>query len=207
MDIRESYDSAASCYAERLSNELDDKPLDRHLLNRFAEENNGGGLVGDIGCGPGHIAAYLHKQGVEVYGVDLSPQMVSVAKERHPDLTFCVEDMRHLSAHDKSLVGIVLFYSIVHFPTAELLPVFREMRRVLADGGCMLISFHVGEFNIHCQELFGAPVSLDFQAHLPGDVIDALRASGFVVLEEICREPYADVEYPSRRCYLMAKAA
>lgn len=207
MDIRESYDSAASRYAESLSNELDDKPLDRHLLNRFAEEVAGKGLVGDIGCGPGHIAAYLSKQGVNVYGVDLSPEMVAIATKTNPDLEFCVEDMRHLSARDKSLAGLVLFYSIVHFSTAELQPVFREMRRVLADGGCMLIAFHDGEFRIHCDELFGAPVSLDFHAHHHSDVIDALRASGFSVREEICREPYPDVEYPSRRCYLIAKAA
>lgn len=37
MDIRESYDSAAAAYAAHLADELDCKPLDRHLLNRFAE--------------------------------------------------------------------------------------------------------------------------------------------------------------------------
>jgi hypothetical protein len=44
MDIRESYDSAADAYAEHLSDELARKPLDRHLLNRFAEEVSGKGL-------------------------------------------------------------------------------------------------------------------------------------------------------------------
>ena len=52
MDTRASYDSAAKAYAEHLADELAHKPLDRHLLNRFAEETRGRGLVADFGCGP-----------------------------------------------------------------------------------------------------------------------------------------------------------
>jgi trans-aconitate methyltransferase len=54
MDVRESYDSAAEVYAQHLASELAQKPLGRHLLNRFAEETRGRGLVADLGCGPGH---------------------------------------------------------------------------------------------------------------------------------------------------------
>ena len=43
--IRTSYDSAAAAYVEHLYGELTAKPLDRNLLNRFAEE------IGDRGTG------------------------------------------------------------------------------------------------------------------------------------------------------------
>ena len=56
MDILASYDSAANAYAEHLFLELEQKPLDRHILNRFAEAVDGLGLVADLGCGPGRIA-------------------------------------------------------------------------------------------------------------------------------------------------------
>src|SRR4051812_12194369 len=84
MDIRESYDSAAKAYAEHLAGELAHKPLDRHLLNRFAEETRGRGLVADFGCGPGHVARYLRDQGVDILGIDLSPEMIRVATCRNP---------------------------------------------------------------------------------------------------------------------------
>lgn len=206
MDIRESYDSAAAAYAEHLSDELARKPLDRHLLNRFAEETRGRGPVADLGCGPGHVAAYLREQGVTVFGVDLSEQMVAVARTRTPDLDFRVEDMRNLSVSDATLAGIVLFYSIVHFDLAELPGVFREARRVLKDGGLALVAFHAGDYLVHRDELFGAPVSLDFRAHLPESVVEVLRSTGFAVMEEIHRDPYEGVEYASRRCYLVARA-
>lgn len=207
MDIRESYDSAAEAYAEHLSDELAHKPLDRHLLNRFAEETRGRGPVADLGCGPGHVAAYLNQQGVTIFGVDFSAQMVMAARKRNPEISFHVEDLRNLTASDASLSGVVLFYSIVHFDLLELPAVFREARRVLVDGGLALIAFHAGEYIVHRDELFGAPVSLDFRAHLPQRVVEALRGAGFAVIEEIHRDPYEGVEYPSRRCYLIARAA
>src|SRR5215217_3896695 len=105
MDVRESYDSAAEAYAEHLVSELAHKPLDRHLLNRFAEDTRGRGLVADIGCGPGHVARYLHDQDVTVAGIDLSPKMIAVAARLNPGLELKTGDMRDIPLPDASLVG------------------------------------------------------------------------------------------------------
>ena len=207
MDVRESYDSAAAAYAEHLSDELARKPLDRHLLNRFAEGTRGRGPVADLGCGPGHVARYLSQQGVTVFGIDFSENMVAMAQSLHPDLDFRVEDMRRLSASDASLAGVLLFYSIVHFDLTELPSVFREARRVLVRGGLALVSFHMGEEIVHRDELFGAQVSLDFRCHTPEKVVEALRSANLAVIEQVHREPYDGAEYPSRRCYLVAQAS
>ena len=206
MSIRESYDSAAGAYAEHLAGELVHKPLDRHLLNRFAEQTRGRGLVADLGCGPGHVARYLQEQGVTTVGLDLSPGMVEVAASLHPGLDFRVDDMTRLDLADASLAGIVSFYSIVHFEAAELGAVFQQMRRVLAPGGLALVAFHIGDQVVHLDDLFGVPVSLDFRFHDPGKVVEALRAARLAVIEHTEREPYEGVEYPSRRCYLLARA-
>jgi SAM-dependent methyltransferase len=206
MDVRQSYDSAAQAYAEHLADELRHKPLDRHLLSRFAEDTRGRALVADLGCGPGHVARYLHEQGVTVLGLDLSPGMVEVARSLHPGLDFRVDDMTRLQLADASLAGIVSFYSIVHFEPSELGAVFQQMRRVLAPGGLALVAFHVGEQVVHLDELFGSPVSLDFRFHVPDKVVEALQRAHLPVIEHTEREPYESVEYQSRRCYLLARA-
>ena len=206
MDIRNSYDSAADAYAEHLFNELEQKPLDRHILNRFAEAVRGRGRVADLGCGPGHVAKYLHDQGVDVFGVDLSPEMVRCAARHCADIDFRVGDMTSLDLPAASLAGIVAFYSIVHFETSELELVFRECRRVLVPGGSMLLAFHIGVETVHVDDLWGSPVNLDFRFHRPGDVISALRAAHLTVTETVEREPYEGSEYASRRCYLLAMA-
>ena len=81
---RESYDEIAATYTERMFTELAGKPLDRHLLNRFAEDVRDHGLVADLGCGPGHMARYLHEQGVRMLGIDLAPRMIEGARKLSP---------------------------------------------------------------------------------------------------------------------------
>lgn len=207
MDIRGSYDSAANAYVEHLFTELEHKPLDRHLLNRFAEAVRGRGLVADLGCGPGHIAKYLHEQDVDVCGIDLSPEMIRCAVRLCPGVEFRAGDMTSLDFPAESLAGIVAFYSIVHFETLELDAVFRECRRVLVRDGSMLVAFHAGQEKNHVEDLWGQPVDLDFYFHTSSDVTRALRNAGLIVTESVEREPYEGVEYPSRRCYLFARAA
>lgn len=202
--IRESYDRAAESYADHLFDELTKKPLDRHLLNRFAESVRGSGLVADLGCGPGHVARYLHEAGVDVIGIDLSSEMVRVATARNPGLEFRTGDMTALDLADASLAGLVAFYSIVHADTAGLAPIFSEMRRVLRPDGLALIAFHIGEHVVDVDELFGARVSLTFRFHMRADVVRALASASLRVIEEVEREPYEGAEYPSRRCYLLA---
>jgi trans-aconitate methyltransferase len=79
--IRESYDRLAEEYARRIAGELQHKPLDRELLDRFAKATAGRGEVCDMGCGPGHVACYLHAAGASVFGLDLSPGMVQQARK------------------------------------------------------------------------------------------------------------------------------
>jgi len=206
LSVRESYDSAAEAYAEHLFGELDGKPLDRHLLDRFAAEVRGRGRVADVGCGPGHVARYLAERGVDVLGIDLSPAMVDCARRRNPGLEFREGDLRALDLPDGSLAGILAFYAIVHFEPAGLEAVFAEFRRVLSPGGALLIAFHAGEETVHVEDLFGRPVSLDFRFHKPAAVTEALRSASFAIAESLEREPYPGAEYPSDRCYLLARA-
>jgi SAM-dependent methyltransferase len=204
--LRASYDSLAAAYVEHISNELAGKPLDRHLLNRFAEEVRDRGTVGDLGCGPGHVARYLHEQGVRILGIDLSPEMVRWATRLNPGLDFRVGDIRSLDLPDASLTGIVAFYSVIHLQEPELDTAFREFRRVLAPNGVLLVSFHIGDHTLLVDDLWGQAVNLDFRFLLPHEVVASLHSAGLAVTESVEREPYEGAEYPSRRCYLFARA-
>jgi len=76
MDTRASYDRVADEYVRRIFDELKHKPIDRRLLDRFAASVSEAGPACDMGCGPGHVARYLHARGVQICGVDLSTEMV-----------------------------------------------------------------------------------------------------------------------------------
>jgi len=201
---RDSYDAVAAAYVEHLYGELAGKPLDRHLLNRFAESVRDRGRTADLGCGPGHVARYLQEQGVPVLGIDLSPEMIRWARQLHPEIEFRVGDLRSLDLADGSLAGIVAFYSLIHLEEPEIVPALCEMRRVLAPSGLALVAFHIGEETLHRDELWGQEVSLDFRFLLPARVSAQLQEAGFRILESTEREPYEGAEHPSRRCYLLA---
>jgi hypothetical protein len=59
-DLQSSYDRVAGEYARRIFDELQYKAIDRQLLDRLAASVPGGGILCDMGCGPGHVARYLH---------------------------------------------------------------------------------------------------------------------------------------------------
>ena len=204
-ETRKSYDEVAAEYVERIASELAQKPLDRHLLNRFAEETRGRGVIADLGCGPGHVARYLHEMGVEVYGVDLSPAMVQCARELNRGLDFRVGDLRALDFSDGALAGIVAFYSLIHVEPVDLPRTLREFYRVLCPDGILFVGFHVGSEVLHLDELWGHKVCLDFRFFQPADIVARLSEVGFRVLESVEREPYEGAEHPSRRCYLFAR--
>jgi ubiquinone/menaquinone biosynthesis C-methylase UbiE len=204
--IRESYDRVADEYTRHIFDELQSKPLDRAFLDRFAAETAGIGRVCDIGCGPGHVARYLHQAGVTVFGLDLSTGMLEQARKLDPEIRFTQGNMLGLELADESLAGIVAFYSIVHLPQDSLPQAFCEMERVLQPGGRLLLAFHMGNEVIQLKELWGQPVSLDFFFFEPAIIQREMESSGLRIEEVIERAPYApEVEYQSRRAYIFAR--
>jgi SAM-dependent methyltransferase len=204
-EVKASYDRIAREYAEHLYGELQGKPFDREILDRFATRLRNAGTVCDLGCGPGQIARYLRDRDVEASGIDLSPGMVAEARRLNPDIPFWQGDMLALDSKDGTWAGIAAFYAIVHLSGEEIPRAFAEMKRVLQPGGLLLLAFHAGEETVHRDELWGREVDLDFHFFLPEDIEAALRAAGFGIEEVHVREPYPDVEYPSRRAYILAR--
>jgi ubiquinone/menaquinone biosynthesis C-methylase UbiE len=206
QSIRESYDRVADEYARHIFTELDNKPLDRELLTRFAAEVKGHGEVCDMGCGPGHIARYLRDARAKVFGLDLSPGMLDEARRLNPDIPFRQGNMLALELPDASLAGIAAFYAIVNLARESLPQVFREMARVLQSGGLLLLSFHIGNETLHRDDWWDRPVNMDFHFLQPPTVQRDLEGAGLSVEEVVEREPYAPgVEHQCRRAYIFAR--
>jgi SAM-dependent methyltransferase len=203
-DLSASYDEVAAEYTRRIADELDHKPFDRELLDKFAAMFDADDTVCDMGCGPAHVARYLSRRGVKVIGIDLSPEMVAQARALNPDLEIRQGDMLALDVADESWAGIVAFYSIIHIQRADVVRALRELGRCLRPGGRLLMSFHVGDEVLHLEELWEHPVSMDFIFFRTDEMLGYLGEAGFDVEESLERAPYPDVEYQSRRAYIFA---
>lgn len=208
---RAAYDTVAAAYDAALRDELDQKPLDRGLLAAVAELAGAGRLL-DLGCGPGHVTAYLARHHRDVLGIDLSPEMVAIARRRHPELSFEVGSMLGLELDGGAVAGIVALYSVIHLDAAERAAALGEMARVLAPGGWLLLAFHIESEDhppgdvAHLTSWFGHDVDIEGRFIHPDVVRAEILSSGLEVTAEMVRAPGPGGEYPSRRCYLLARA-
>ena len=206
LNIEQSYDRVAGEYAQRIYGELAHKPFDRKMLGWLIEKVNRAGVVCDMGCGPGQIARYLADQGMQAFGIDLSPGMIEQAKRLNPGISFQVDNMLALTeVADGAFGAIAAFYSIIHIPREQLLQALKTFKRVLSPNGVALLAFHLGNETRHVDEWWGAHVSLDFQYYPSAEMKSGLQAAGFAVEEVIERDPYPEIEVQTRRAYLFAR--
>jgi len=204
-DLQRSYDKVADEYARQYFEELDHKPFDRALLERFAQATRGLGPVCDMGCGPGQIARFLRRQGAKALGVDLSPDTVQLARRLNPGIEFHTGNMLALDVADDVWGGIAAFCSIIHVPRGDVVRALVELKRVLVPGGLLLLSFHVGDEDMHLDELWGESVSMDFFFFTQAEMAGYVASAGLELLERHQRPPYEGVEYESTRGYLLAR--
>ncbi|MGI5212552.1 class I SAM-dependent methyltransferase [Plantactinospora sp. CA-290183] len=191
-DTRASYDTVAVSYAEQTREALLGAPYLRAVLALFADlvHAAGGGPVADVGCGPGVVAAHLHRLGVDVFGIDLSPVMIDVARRDQPHLRFEVGSMTDLDLADASVAGLLAFWSLIHVPDDAVPAVLGHFRRALRPGGPLLLGFHVGdESRLKTQGYGGHPMKVVVHRRQPGQVAAWLRAAGFAVEAQMLIDP------------------
>jgi ubiquinone/menaquinone biosynthesis C-methylase UbiE len=148
---------------------------------------------------------------VTAVGIDLSPTMIEVARQRVPEAQFRVGTVLALPATDGELVGAAAFYSIIHLLPEDRGTAYREFARVLAPGGWLLVAFHIslvgrepGEI-LHADEWWGEKVDLDFYYLDADEVMESIEAAGFAVMARTDRSPWPGVEHQSKRCYLLCQ--
>ncbi|MGQ0841759.1 class I SAM-dependent methyltransferase [Actinokineospora sp.] len=206
---RRSYDVVADRYAAEFGGELRHKPLDRALLDAFAEFAAGGPVL-DVGCGPAQAAAFLAARGVPVVGMDLSPAMCAAAR-RTTGVSVCAADMTALPIRSRAVAGLVCLYAVIHLDPAQRAAAYAEFARVLRPGGHALIAFHTSDAEIPTGEAkkpadwWGHHVDLTFRFLDPVAEAETLAAAGLAVVARLDRDPHPEVEHPSRRTCLLVR--
>ncbi|MEV6967752.1 class I SAM-dependent methyltransferase [Hamadaea sp. NPDC051192] len=195
---RAAYDTMAPAYAEQFHEGLDGIPVERALLGAFADlvRSAGSGPVADVGCGTGTGTADLRKLGLEVFGVDLSPGMLALARERFPEVSFTEASMTALPIADGALAGLSAQYSIIHIPDEALPVVLAEFHRVLRPGGELLLFFMDRDEHVLRTEAFGLTFALNYYFRSPEVMTEALERNGFDVHVTVRRKTQAGENIP-----------
>jgi len=133
----------------------------------------------DVGCGSGgRMIRRLHQKGFAVTGIDISAEMLQIARRNHPEAIFEHQDISTWQS-TRRFDLIVAWDSIFHLPLAQQRPVLDKLTGLLDDGGILLYTF--GDANgehtdrWHDDDFYYSSIGIDGN-------LDALLANGLKVL-------------------------
>ncbi len=132
-EIAESYDSIAHRWLEP---HLETNGIRQH--EHALKFRAGGGVALDVGSGcSGRFIRLLADRGYEVEGLDVSAQMIALAKARHPGVEFHHADVCEWTP-TRPYDFITAWDSIWHVPLDRCGGVLRKLCDALAPGGVMI---------------------------------------------------------------------
>jgi ubiquinone/menaquinone biosynthesis C-methylase UbiE len=141
-NIKQVYNKYAREFDQKIASlTLYDASYD-FLLNLIPDD----GSILDLGCGPGNVSAYLKikKPHLSITGIDISEEMVAIAREKLSDGQFMVKDICETRFGVQFDCAICAF-AIPYLNLDEAGRVVANIRRSLRDNGIFYISFMDGQ--------------------------------------------------------------
>jgi len=184
--VREGYRAWSAVYDEPGNPLIDlEQPIVWSMVDHLPPRR-----VLDAACGTGRHAAFLAGLGHDVTGVDVSPDMLKVARASVPGATFLEGDLVELPVDDGSFDLVVCGLALAH--VADLAGAVRELSRALSAGGELVVSaLHPFQamlgWHAPFQDEDGARHFVREHPHTHADYFSAFAAAGLRVVD--CAEP------------------
>ena len=120
---------------------------DRAVIEHWAGTVRGPIL--DVGSGTGRWAGHLATLGYSIEGLEPVAELVDIARRAHPAVAFrqaSIADLAETADTGDSPLwsGILAWYSLIHLRPEEMPEAATTLRRILVDGGSMLVAFFAG---------------------------------------------------------------
>ena len=166
-----------------------------------------GARVLDVGCGTGvPTAGMLVESGMEVVGVDVSAEMLTLARRNVPTARFAAMDLLELDTSLGDFDAVVAFFSLLMLRRAEIPQVVRRIRSVLRPGGLVAIGMVEGDLDYVPLTFLGQEVFVT--AYPRADLEATVRAEGLHVREVDVEEfEPASTDVPAERQIFLYCAA
>jgi ubiquinone/menaquinone biosynthesis C-methylase UbiE len=158
-----------------------------------------GARVLDLGCGTGvPTAGMLTESGMEVVGIDVSTEMLALARRNVPTGRFVAMDAMELDGSLGRFDGACAFFSLLMLRRGDIPKVLRRIRSVLEPGGLVAIGMVEGDLDYAPLSFLGQEMSVT--AYPRSDLESAVRADGLHVLEVDVEEfEPASADVPAER--------
>lgn len=181
----ESYDAVARLWDEqrvRLS------PAEARILPLVTDGLAPGSVLLDLGCGTGQpIATHFAAAGFRIAGVDQSPVMLALARQRLPEHEWHLASIENFP-QVTPVAGVIAWDSLFHIPRDRHAEILRRIRTTLPQGGRVALTAGGSEHPAFTDTMLGHRFFYD--SHPPQQTARLLDASGFrIVHEEYLNQP------------------
>src|SRR5690606_11871580 len=107
----------------------------------------GSAKILEIGCGPGNITKYLlfKRPDFNIYGIDIAPKMIALAKSNNPTANFNIMDARQISSLKTKFDGIVCGFCLPYLSNTDCEKLIFDSFNLLNNNGLIYISFAEGD--------------------------------------------------------------
>lgn len=139
-----TWNKIASAYAEKFMHlDLYNETYDFICQAITKAEAN----VLEIGCGPGNITQYLlsKRPDFNIYGIDISPNMIKLARTNNPRAHFSVMDSRKIDQLTTTYDGIVCGFCLPYLSPTDTVKFFKDVSQLLHPAGLVYLSFVEGD--------------------------------------------------------------
>jgi 2-polyprenyl-3-methyl-5-hydroxy-6-metoxy-1,4-benzoquinol methylase len=139
------YTSPAALF-NNIAHEYQEKFMDvslyREALNYFSNMLPERASVLDVACGPGNITHYLlgMKPDLNILGIDLSENMIALAKQNNPTAEFKVMDCRQIATLHKNYDAVVCAFCLPYLPKEEATQLVKDAVALTKDDGVLYLS-------------------------------------------------------------------
>ena len=127
-------------YYDRLTGNVEYKKRAEYILDLLKKHNHPAGLTLDLACGTGSLTLELKKMGVDIYGIDGSPDMLSVALQKAADegeqILYLCQRMQSIDLYGTIDTCICTLDSINHITDIkDVQKAFQKVSFVMNPGG------------------------------------------------------------------------
>ena len=140
----------------------------------------------EIACGPGNITKYLLKkrQGFRILGIDLSPNMIDLAKINNPKAEFKLMDCRDISKIPEKYDAIMCGFCLPYLSKEEAVTLIRDASGLLNKNGVMYISTMEDDYSNSGFKLSSSGKHRIFiHYHQEDYLTNTLKENGFIIID------------------------
>lgn len=187
--VIDDYNDIVQEYTEEF---FDDKS-DEKYIDQFLQSLEGKNVL-DAGCGNGRDCKYINQKGFKVKGIDLSKEMLVIAKKMVPKVDFEVMDITNITYSDNSYDGIISNCSFFHIPVEELPKTLNSFSKILKPNGKLLLILQEGLGEAMIEEPFRKGVYIYINYFSVKEISELLLKHGFEIDSILKEESPNDLE-------------